>query len=437
MANPTISISGFSLLPERLQAGTPFTATITAKNNLGATALYAYLTAHIDMEGLDAGDPGAGRVNLYSSGVQQISIANGASKALTFSGTISETAWDELNAILEKYPSAPIRRNAIIWSLHMDNGGFEYSADTIYNAGELLDAFYSPAIEAFRLERCMDGVPNDEGESLLSTIKLGLAEKARQALLSLKLYYSESAPAVADSDFIDLSSSIPDLIGGITDSAELIAQTFGNTANWNFLLVFGDEYESAVAAFSLSRAFANMHLSGATTGGVAFGGFSTSGEGDPKLESHYPAYLYGGAYGTLNETIQLTGASFSTAANVEKIVPFNAALSIGGSNRLRFSDNSVVIGAGVKAIEVSAHITFTVYYHNGPTVIYIKKNGAQVGVLTHHQLFASSSTGTWVSIQLNPAVIEVNEGDVITLYIKSNAAISSMASQALLVKMLE
>lgn len=300
MANPTISISGFSLLPERLQAGTPFTATITAKNNLGATALYAYLTAHIDMEGLDAGDSGAGRVNLYSSGVQQISIANGASKALTFSGTISETALDELNAILEKYPSAPIRRNAIIWTLHMDNGGFEYSADTIYNAGELLDAFYSPAIEAFRLERCMDGVPNDEGESLLSTIKLGLAEKARQALLSLKLYYSESAPAAADSDFIDLSSSIPDLIGGITDSAELIAQTFGNTANWNFLLVFGDEYESAVAAFSLSRAFANMHLSGATTGGVAFGGFSTSGEGDPKLESHYPFFAYAGINGVTN-----------------------------------------------------------------------------------------------------------------------------------------
>lgn len=296
MANPTISISGFSLLPECLQAGTPFTATITAKNNLGATALYAYLTAHIDMEGLDPGDSGAGRVNLYSSGVQQISIANGASKALTFSGTISETAWDELNAILEKYPSAPIRRNAIIWTLHMDNGGFEYSADTIYNAGELLDAFYSPAIEAFRLERCMNGVPNDEGESLLSTIKLGLAEKARQALLSLKLYYSESTPATMDSDFIDLSSSIPDLIGGIADSAELISHTFGNTANWNFLLVFGDEYESAVAAFSLSRAFANMHLSGATTGGVAFGGFSTSGEGDPKLESHYPANFYSPIY---------------------------------------------------------------------------------------------------------------------------------------------
>ena len=326
MANPTISISGFSLLPERLHAGTPFTATITAKNNLGATALYAYLTAHIDMEGLDAGDSGAGRVILYSSGVQQISIANGASKALTLSGNISETARDELNTILEKYPSAPIRRNAIIWTLHMDNGGFEYSADTIYNAGELLDALYSPAIEAYRLERCIDGVPNDEGESLLSTIKLGLAEKARQALLSLKLYYSESAPAAADSDFIDLSSSIPDLIGGITDSAELIAQTFGNTANWNFLLVFGDEYESAVAAFSLSRAFANMHLSGATTGGVAFGGFSTAGEGDPKLESHYPFFAYAGINGVTNystEEVKTGGTWIDGKPIYRKVFSYN------------------------------------------------------------------------------------------------------------------
>lgn len=433
MANPTISISGFSLLPERLQAGSPFTATITVKNNLGAAALYAYLAADIDMEGLDAGDTGAGRVNLYSSGVQQISIPNGASKTLTFSGAIREAAWDDLNAISEKYPSAPIRRNAIIWTLHMDNGGFEYSADTIYNAGELLDAFYSPAIEAFRLERCMNGVPNDEGESLLSTIKLTLAERARQDFLSLKLYYSDSSPATADSDYIDLSSSIPDLIAGITDSADLISQAFGNTANWHFLLVFGDAYESASAAFSLSRAFANLHLSGATTGGAAFGGFSTSAEGDPKLESHYPAHFYAGAHGIFNDVICATGPNTSVAAGLSN-VPFNSALYLGEDGKLKFENNGVTIGPGVKYVEISCGISLIDGGYSNIATLIPKKNSSTIMHMVSWQiLYRSSNLYSYHSLSAGPWVIEVTEGDKISIQADMGAA-TTIGYQRLVVK---
>lgn len=390
MANPTISISGFTLLPERLQAGSPFTATITIKNNLGAAALYAYLTAHIDMEDLDAGDSGAGRVNLYSSGVQQVSIPNGASKALTFSGIIRDSVWDDLNAIWEKYPSAPIRRNAIIWTLHMDNGGFEYSADEIAHAGELLDAFYSPAIEAFRLERCMNGVPNDEGENLLSTIKLGLAEKARQDFLSLKLYYSDSSPATADSDYIDLSSSIPDLIAGITDSADLISQAFGNTANWHFLLVFGDAYESAAAAFSLSRAFANLHLSGATTGGAAFGGFSTSQEGSPKLESHYPIHAYAGIEG------------YGAYIGAKDALSYSLA-----NNAYLYTPNITIPRDGLYLIIAYGNFQGAANTTGGWRMVFIQKNGADVAI-TH---LPHTQSG-WPTYYL-PEIFELKAGDTI------------------------
>ena len=37
-----------------------------------------------------------------------------------------------------------------------------------------------------------------------------------------------------------------------------------------------------------------MHISKCATGGVAFGGFSTSAEGKPKAEFFDPVYLYGG-----------------------------------------------------------------------------------------------------------------------------------------------
>lgn len=44
----------------------------------------------------------------------------------------------------------------------------------------------------------------------------------------------------------------------------------------------------------IGNVFTNVHLAGVSTGGVRFGGYSTAGEGTPKFECDYPAYLYGG-----------------------------------------------------------------------------------------------------------------------------------------------
>jgi hypothetical protein len=63
------------------------------------------------------------------------------------------------------------------------------------------------------------------------------------------------------------------------------------------MVIFGDEYENSGLRTGISKAFANVHLSGRKTGGVCFGGFSTSGNGEPKLESHYAGYFYKGIDG--------------------------------------------------------------------------------------------------------------------------------------------
>lgn len=93
---------------------------------------------------------------------------------------------------------------------------------------------------------------------------------------------------------IDLSDKLSDMLFGVNNSASLISETFSNGVGWNFLLVFGDEYEQVTASLGIARAFANLHLSGYSTGGACFGGFCTSTQDNPKLESYFPAHLYGG-----------------------------------------------------------------------------------------------------------------------------------------------
>ena len=65
----------------------------------------------------------------------------------------------------------------------------------------------------------------------------------------------------------------------------------------------------------VARAFANLHLSGLKTGGVAFGRFSSATLNIPKFESDFPAYLYGGVKDLGMNWVSLTPASGVTSPN--------------------------------------------------------------------------------------------------------------------------
>ena len=140
--------------------------------------------------------------------------------------------------------------------------------------------------------------PDDESSNVATTVKITSdvsSDVFESRGYSAKLYYSgtNELPTISDST-ATLNLSISQMLNGVTDSTSAITTTFSNGSDWYFLLVVSNGYESNSATCSISRAFANLHLSGCTTGGVAFGKFSASTENEPKFECVYPAYLYGG-----------------------------------------------------------------------------------------------------------------------------------------------
>ena len=179
------------------------------------------------------------------------------------------------------------------------DGNFFTQQQVLGNA-LLLNHFYGPIIEDFELNRADDQYAlNDEGEKLLTTLKLRLRYDMT-SFMKLKLYWAENGPVTEQSsNMLDLTPSVPTLLTGVTNNRTLVPGTFSNGSNWNFLLVLGDEYEKTSLYIDVSRAFANVHLSGEPEGGVCFGGFckkTVDKDGNPeaKFESYYPAYFYGG-----------------------------------------------------------------------------------------------------------------------------------------------
>lgn len=289
----SIVINQFNLSNPRLEPGMEFTATINATNNAWHAGKSIGLWGFAYVSYTDA--DGAQKRRQVAVLDQQETAVNwpvGATQTFTIAGVVKPNVKQILDGILETDPAANIRFNDIHWVLEVHDreaGGFN-SGEA--DAGILLYKYWQPAIERFNIERSANGLPDDEGVSLLTSIKLGLSERANSAAVGLALYYSDSGPATEEDTILFMNQYIPSLLEGVEDSPLLIPGEFSNTKDWHFLLLFGDEYEMARAEFSISRAFANMHLSGKTTGGVAFGGFSKSEEGNPMAEFHYPIHAY-------------------------------------------------------------------------------------------------------------------------------------------------
>lgn len=161
----------------------------------------------------------------------------------------------------------------------------------------IIDARYSPSIPAFSVERT-----GDEAETIKVTLKLGLAADLTDT------QKARTIPKLVDGSGTEITlhyTTLDDLLTGVVDSTTIVTNTFDKAIHHDLTLTFGDSYESASAKADIDRSFANLHLSGKSTGGACFGGFCTSTEGNPKLETYYPIYAYagiavggGGAYST-------------------------------------------------------------------------------------------------------------------------------------------
>lgn len=274
-----MTISGFSVTPAFVAPGesihVEFTVSVTSSDTVNG--LYVY-----------AGN-GASFVIYHDDDFR---LAAGKSKKIAFDTVISkDNVYISKNMGDNRYITDPS------WNIVLGSFG---SSKSIANPIVYLNMRYTPKITEFAMKRAVDGKFNDEGVHVITTLKLSIVPEADLSKMTLRLYYAESVPPTTASGYLDLTDKIPDLITGVVDSVEVVQNSFSNGIDWYFMLVFGDSWEQDSANASLPRAFANLHLSGQPNGGACFGGFSSSTNEEPKLESYYPCYFYGGITGVTN-----------------------------------------------------------------------------------------------------------------------------------------
>ena len=196
----------------------------------------------------------------------------------------------------------------LVATVYYTQSGHEYGAGDEVAFGYLMNKRYAPVINGFSVVRWAQTNP-DESDKVRVTLDIDTVDGTYFSDMSVRLYYSTGAVSTSSS-YVDLTSQISNLVGAGEVDLDL-TQTFGTGDSWNFMLVFGDSYENVTAYASVPNTFANMHLAGFSTGGVAFGKFSSSTQGNPLFECEYPAVFGGDAVigeGKLIKVVTITGA---------------------------------------------------------------------------------------------------------------------------------
>lgn len=312
--NGYFEITSISFAPKVIVYGEETAFSITIKNVSGKRITKMCVDMRLYYPNAIGGVSSTPETYLYGSFPSQMSSVSWANNTeRTFTGKFKFETYRgsdyQPNITSRLAPLYDISTNAIgtdrgmVVSITTDatfGNGVNY--DNFYNVRgrnseylAVIDAWYRPAVTVFAASRCgTNGLPDDEGVNALTSLKLYLPNNADTSGFTLKFYSAADADVTEDSSPTILTSYIPIALAGITDSSTLITQSFGAGNDWEFMVVFEDAYERAIGYTDLPRAFANVHLSGCDTGGVCFGGFSSSTENEPKLESKYPVYPYSG-----------------------------------------------------------------------------------------------------------------------------------------------
>ena len=103
-------------------------------------------------------------------------------------------------------------------------------------------------------------------------------------------------------------------------------------------------------------------------------------------------------------------------------VPLVATVNVG--DKLSITDGGIVIGTGVKNIKVYANARFDTTAEGNILTLYIKNNG------TNYMYANAIAKGNRESLSLTPRVINVNDGDVITLEAQNGSSTESRLAYA-------
>lgn len=298
------TVTDLSFTPSVVAMGETVQFSVTIQNSSGKKISSCY----IEMRGTypSTNDPlGYSEVpgDVYLHGgpnfaMASISWASGSSKTFTGSFTWKTTGHYPLDD--SSYVLSPSSANIFLGIVTDVFFSDQSNHDNIFNLcgsdGEYLSILSKRDNPRVTLD--IWRAPDDESSSVATTVKITSdvsSDVFESRGYSAKLYYSSSnnPPTTSDST-ATLNVTIAQMLAGVTGSTSAITTAFSNGSDWYFLLVVSNGYESNSATCSIPRAFANLHLSGCTTGGVAFGKFSASTENDPKFECVYPTHLYGG-----------------------------------------------------------------------------------------------------------------------------------------------
>ena len=229
-------------------------------------------------------------INAYGTTMYGIAVYHNGTKLgnMTYVGTNRETGEDIYRYIL------PDTELTVGDAITVQLGASTLQSYTV------VETIVNPTITALEVVRCLaDGTESDEGTCLLiKSLKLSInADTSASAITTAEITVGTIQKALGASVIeaaltsAGYAESVPDVFDG---------EIFLNGTTYAGQLTIGTAYESATQAFTVARAFANMHLSGAATGGVAFGSFSSSTLNNPLFESRYPAIFYEGIEGVTN-----------------------------------------------------------------------------------------------------------------------------------------
>lgn len=267
-----MKVSNFSISPAMFVPGDEVLLAFSVKAESGDTLGSGGLTIWLSI-------PGYGEIPIYKDA--SFTISKGQTKNVSVKTVL-------------KFGSYSFVRGDTVSKFGVQLGSFGSRTDASFTL-TLLDAWYNPSIPVFTAERSIGANPNDEGENLLMNIRLGKSAVAKPEVMSMYLYYQDRAKPDEDPAVIVLTGKITDALS--QEIQIVISETLGKNSDWDLLLWFGDKYESATLKLFVSRAFANVHLSGTSTGGVCFGSFSKATNNNPLFQCYYPAEFEAGIKG--------------------------------------------------------------------------------------------------------------------------------------------
>lgn len=239
-------------------------------------------------------------VETYATGVFKYACVNvNIAKATVTNFTITFQMWELTTAWgTGRVRDAPIQFT--FWSGANMSGNGVGTVNVAAQKISYLSYRISPALRNAEFERyALSGstyVKNDEGTKVLGKLAISLAEgRTASDITTARVVVTSDG---GTSQTITLSSSVLTSAlsaNGYSESSPSLFSSITFNTGYNYTLTFtiGDAYDQAVFSVLVARSFANLHLSGLATGGVAIGKFSAATNGNPLFECAFPIVLSG------------------------------------------------------------------------------------------------------------------------------------------------